>query len=220
MRIFKPLIQNYLIILIAIVFVLTGCASTSVTSIPKKKIDYPLSALMVVCIQSKEKVGGFNEGNYNKYIKNSFCSVNNLKMREQLEESMKRYLCPKGDYPRIVTSYELFKPNEEYTYDEFMNEFNKTGCQGILLINTTDYWLTTDYVTSHYDQVSVTRTSNKPNSANFTYLYDLTQSQDYIWIGKFDVEGIYAGYETVNNHLARKIASKLRKEKYIVSNPL
>lgn len=76
-------------------------------------------------------------------------------------------------------------------------------------------WHTSSYVTTHYKHSTITRETYEPNSTYYTYLYDVKNLDEYVWIGKVNVHGIYAGYDTLNNYFARMISGKLRQEKYI-----
>ncbi len=193
---------------------LYSCASTSVTSVPVKKLNTTLSSILVICIQEPGSIGRFNEENYNRYIRKEFNHIDNREATENLEVLLKRTMMTNG-FPRIVGANEVFESNLDYSYQSFKDIMNKSGCQSVLLINTTDLWQSAKITTSHQNNISITEYAGEQNSNNFVYLYDLINSTEYIWLGKIDVRGFYSGYKTLNNHLARKISRILIKEGYV-----
>jgi len=206
-------ITTRLLILLFIAILFTSCATSYITSVVKSQPEHPYSSIMLVCI-SGNSFKGFTEENFNRYVQNNFNNVRHLKFRKQLEKALDRNLAPNG-FPRIIKSSDVFKADETYTYEEFMAKVKRSGCEALLMINLKNYWYTTDYVTTHYQHSSVTREDDEPNSSYDTYLYDVGDLENYKWIGQITVEGIYAGYDTLNNYLARRVANKLRKEKMI-----
>ncbi len=193
---------------------LTSCASTYVTTLKKADLPRPFSSVMVVCIENETNVKEFNEDSFNEFIRGDFNSFENMTYRKQLERSLKRNIAKLG-FPNVNTTSELFEDDEDYSYEAFMEKISKTSCQAILLINLNDYWTTTDYVTNHYENVSVTRESTEPNYRFYCNLFNIEGLGRYIWTGDIVAEGIFAGYDTLNNHMSRRLSAKLRKDKMI-----
>ncbi len=193
---------------------LHSCASINITSVPKSHPERPFSRIAIVCIETSNDMKLLDASYFDANVRGNFNDVDNLKFRAQLERTVARNLGTNG-YPQIIKSSEIFKVDEDYSFEQFYSEIEKTGAEAVLFINLRDYWMSTKYVTSHYENMSVTRDESEPNSSYYAYLYPVNDFQKYIWVGKINVSGIWAGYDTLNNYLARGIARMLSKEKYI-----
>ncbi|MBS2211582.1 hypothetical protein KEM09_09225 [Carboxylicivirga mesophila] len=202
-----------LVILYLLAVLLTSCASSSITSIVKSPAQRPYSSMMLV-FTTGNNFKGFTEGNYNNNVRSNFNDISYLKFRKQLEKSLERNISP-GGFPRIIKSTEAFLPDEDYTYEQFKNQLKRSGCEAILVVNLGDYWTSSKYVTTYYENSSVTNEREEPNSSYNVYLYDVNDLDNYKWISEIVVNGIYAGYDTLNNYLSRRVAKRLRKDHFI-----
>ncbi|WP_066632151.1 hypothetical protein [Labilibacter marinus] len=198
------------------ILLLTSCASTSVQTLKKETLDKPYSSVLVLCIESDENVKQFDKANYIKYIQGEFNSFEESKYRDQLEKTIKRNLVSDNGFPNVITSGAMFKMDELYSYEEFQDRIKNSGCQSILLVNLKDYWTETKYVTDNYESgTSYTRERNEPNFNFYSYLFDAQKGGNYLWTANIVAEGIYAGYDTLNNHMARRLSNKLKKDKMV-----
>lgn len=185
-----------------------------ITSVPKSQPERPFSRVMLVCIETSNDMSQLDAPYFDQNIRKKFNDIDNLKFRTQLERTVDRNLSRNG-FPEVIKSSEIFKVDEDYSFEQFYSEVKKTGAEAVLFINLRDYWMSDKYVTSHYENTSVTRNESEPNSSYYAYLYSFEDLQQYAWVGKINVSGIWAGYDTLNNYLARGIARMLSKEKYI-----
>jgi hypothetical protein len=209
---FKTLPQR-LVILFFLAVLLTSCASSSITSVVKSQGERPYSSIFVV-FTTGNNFKGLTEDNYNTHVRHNFNDISYLKFRKQLEKSLERNMS-NGYFPRIIKSSEVFLPDEEYTYEQFQDKVKRSGCEAILLVNLDDYWTTSDYVTTYYENTAVTKEREEPNSSYNVYLYDVNDLEEYKWISEIVVEGVYAGYDTLNNYFSRRVANRLRKDNFI-----
>lgn len=193
---------------------LHSCASMDITSVPKSQPERPFSRVMIVCIETSDEMSQLDAPYFDENIRKKFNDIASLKFRTQLERTVDRNLGRNG-FPEIIKSSEVFKVDEDYSFEQFYSEVKKTGAEAVLFINLRNYWMSDKYVTSHYENTSVTTNESEPNSSYYAYLYSFEDLQKYAWVGKINVSGIWAGYDTLNNYLARGIARMLRKEKYI-----
>ncbi|WP_439181591.1 hypothetical protein [Carboxylicivirga taeanensis] len=209
---FKTL-PSKLVILYLLATLLTSCASSSIISVVKSPAEHPYSSMMVVFVTG-DSFKGFTEENYNNNVRGNFNNISYLKFREQLEKSLERNIGA-GGFPRIVKSSEAFLPDEDYTYSQFLNKVKSSGSEAILVINLDGYWTSSKYVTTYYENSAVTDEREEPNSSYNVYLYDVNELAEYQWISEIVVNGIYAGYDTLNNYFSRRVAKRLRKDNFI-----
>ncbi len=209
---FTTLPQRF-VILYLLATLLTSCASSSITSIVKSPTVRPYSSMMLV-FTTGDTFKGLTEDNYNNYVRGNFNDISYLKFRKQLEKSLVRNMS-EGGFPRIIKSSEAFLPDEDYTYEQFQNKVSGSGCEVILVINLNSYWTSSKYVTSYYENSAVTDEREEPNSSYNVYLYDANDLEEYKWISEIVVNGIYAGYDTLNNYFSRRVANRLRKDNFI-----
>jgi len=200
--------------IIGALIILTSCATSSITSVSKLQTERPFSGIMVVCIQTEDEFRAFNAESYSTYVYRQFNSFDDMKVREHLEKSLAYYMAPEG-FPRVLKASDAFNVDEDYSYEQFLAKVKRSGVEALLVVNMSNYWYTSSYVSTHYEHSTVTRETSEPNSTYYAYLYDVKNLDEYVWIGKVNVHGIYAGYDTLNNYFARKISGQLRHEKYI-----
>lgn len=197
-----------------IALLLNACASMDITSVPKNPSQHPFSKIMVVCVETSDDLKQLNSEIFDSHIRGQFNDIENLKFRNQLERTLQRNLGRYG-LPKVIKSSEIFNVDQDYTYEQFCDEIGKTGAEAVLLINTRNYWFSSRYVTTHYNHSSVTNEETEPNSTYYAYLYPASDLENYLWIGRINVSGIWAGYDTLNNYLARGVTRMMRKENYI-----
>ncbi|TPE45276.1 hypothetical protein [Pontibacter mangrovi] len=155
---------------------------------------------------------------YEQHIRGKFNNLENHRHRRQMERTLARNIAPPATQARLVKSSDVFEINTDVSYSEFLQKIRATGVDGILLVKQSAYWLTTNSYTSVHDEyVSTTTADTEPNATYHTYLIDLG-SLEPVWYANSTVSGIFAGFDTLNNHLARSIFRKLRKDKYIFAD--
>jgi len=201
----------YMFILIA----LSSCATTNISQINKHPPEIKHSRIMTLCIISSDNLTAFDEDFYDRNVRYSFNNFEDLKYRVQLEKTIRRNIENENGFPNVIKSSEVFQATEDYTYEEFMQKFNESGCQALLLVNLKDRWNTTKYVTTYYENSSITREDSEPNHLYYCYLIDQKDLSRTNWVAIVEVQGVFAGFDTLNNHLARKISRNLHKNNYI-----
>mgnify|MGYP006284692941 CR=1 FL=1 len=193
------------------VLLLAGCATTSMTPVVK---DKPASAyrnvLTLILEDSETEFRNFDAATYNRFVKDHFNRLANIEYRRQLERALQRNLSVKNT--RVLTSSELFEVNEEVSYKAFSAVMEEQGVEAILLIDLHDYWHSES---NYYDADSgIVWEDVEPNAAYLCYLIDLASGRPQ-WLAKSTVRGIWAGYDTLNNHLARRLTRELREKGYV-----
>jgi hypothetical protein len=203
-----------IVIVVLTIICLFSCATTNTTTVNIIKPESPYSRIMVVTVTRADDLYTFNEEYYNKNIRKKFNNVHDLEYRNHLEKAVLRTIQGESDFPVVVKSVDVYTPIVDYTYEEFMQKFKETGCQAILFVNLSNYWTTENYITTQGEYLSYTSTNSQPNHTYLCYLLDQDDLQRNTWVGKISVFGTFAGYDTLNNHLARRLASRLRKSNY------
>lgn len=192
------------IILLLAVLLLAGCSTSSISTVPKTVPNRPYARILTVFVDSDMDFYRLDAETYENYLAKCFNDLDHLQYRQQLERTFERNLTAAGT--SIVRSSDVFEVNTEFSYDAFMNKVKETGAEAILLINLRNYW----YSYSNNDD----RDNSEPNASFNCYLVDL-KTLEPVWLARSVVNGIIAGYDTINNNLARRVAAKLQKERYI-----
>ncbi|MDD4385724.1 MAG: hypothetical protein PHD06_11175 [Bacteroidales bacterium] len=204
------------LLIILIVIGLSSCATTSIVDVKRSKPDIPYTHIMVLTVTLSEELVTFDEAFYNQNIRRKFNNLDDLKFREHLEKSLKRNLKVEDDFPIIVSSSEVFTPIEDYSFDQFLAKYKELGCQALLLVNRSNYWTSERYVTNYYGDVASTSVEEEPNFTYLCYLLDEEHLGRNVWVGKITAYGsTLAGYDTLNNHMARRLSRVLRRNKYL-----
>lgn len=191
-------------LLLLALFLLAGCSTASISTVPKTVPDRPYARILTVFVDSDMDFYRLDAETYETYLKKRFNDLDHLEYRQQLERTFGRNLTATGT--GIVRSSEVFEVNTEVSYDAFMNKVKETGAEAILLVNLRNYWYSYDNDNDLDD--------SEPNASFNCYLVDL-KTLEPVWLARSVVNGIIAGYDTLNNNLARRVAAKLRKERYI-----
>ncbi|WP_266203290.1 hypothetical protein [Pontibacter kalidii] len=195
---------------------LSGCAVTSTSTAKVKKPQKQYVGLMTLVVSATAEISQLDSITYEQHIRGKFNNLENEKYRRHLEKTLVRNLDHPSAQTRLVKSSEVFDLNTDIGYSEFLQKVRATGVDGILFVKQGNYWYSTNYSTVHFEHVSSTTASSQPSTSYHTYLIDVNSMQP-VWYANSLVEGISAGYDTLNNHLARSIFRKLRKDKYILA---
>ncbi|AKD02573.1 hypothetical protein POKO110462_08640 [Pontibacter korlensis] len=202
--------------LLLCVLILSGCASTSTSTAKVTKPEKYYVGFMPLVVYTNSEFSQLDSATYEEHIRGKFNNLERSMYRNQLEKTLVRNFNRENAQTRLVKSSDLFEINTDIGYREFLQKVQATGVDGILLINQSGYWHTTDYTTVHYDNVSSTTANPQPNAAYHAYLIDVHTLKP-VWYANSVVTGVYAGFDTLNNHLARALFRKLRKDKYILA---
>lgn len=191
-------------------FLLTGCAVSSISTVSNEKAVNPYNQVLTLYTDAEFNFYELDSITYEQHFRRKINNLSDYDYRKQLEKTLYRNL--NSNQTRIVKSSEIFKVNEDLSYGEFKDKIQRAEVDAILIINMKNYWYTTSMKTDIFGQQSL---SEDPNAAFLSYLYDI-QANKTVWMAKSVVSGmIYAGYETLNNTMARRVARKLSKGKYI-----
>ena len=188
---------------------LVSCASSSISiqNLDSSKSHY--NKILTCIIDKPLTVQAFDSAFYDGSVKERFNNLGNIQVRNQMERTLKRNL--EISSTKIIPSSDLFVVNELTSYNDFKQRIEKAGVEAILLISEESSWSTPNYTkvgnSIQYD--------GQPNTAFHCYLIDAKTGQ-VTWLGRCVVRGIFAGYDTLNNTLARRIANKLRESGYIL----
>ncbi|RAU83911.1 hypothetical protein [Pontibacter arcticus] len=208
--------KTILPVLLSVLLLFSGCATTSTSTAKVRKTDKYYNGLMTLVVNTQIDFKGLDSLTYEEHIRGKFNNLENLTYRKQLEKTLARNFDRPGAQTRLVKSSDVFDLNTDLSYSQFLEKVRRTGVDGILFVKQSNYWYTTDYTTIHQTNVSNTFADSEPNAAFHTYLVD-TNTLQPVWYADSQVYGISAGYDTLNNHLARSLFSKLRKDKYIMA---
>lgn len=195
---------------------LSGCAVTSTSTAKVKKPQKHYIGLMTLIVNSDADISQLDSATYEQHIRGKFNNLENDKYRRHLEKTLVRNLEHPSVQTRLVKSADVFDLNTDISYSEFLQKVRATGVDGILFVKQGNYWYNTSYTTVHFEYTSSTTASSQPSTSYHTYLIDIDTLQP-VWYANSLVEGISAGFDTLNNHLARSIFRKLRKDKYILA---
>lgn len=183
---------------------LFSCATSSITTQNLDNSQRHYAKILTCVIDKPLVIHEFDSAFYETSVKENFNDLGNIQVRNQLEKTLKRNL--ESISTEIVRSSDLFSVNEITGYSRFKEKIEKAGVEAILLINEESSWDTPSYQkVGHSIQYN-----GQPNTAFHCYLIDV-ESGRVVWLGRCVVNGVYAGYDTLNNTLARKVAKKLRE---------
>ncbi len=204
------------ILLVFFVLGLCSCASTHFSSFTNEKPEEPFSTIFLVFIESDNNIKEINEETYNQFIKNSFVSFESKTYREHVEKTVKRNVTPYM-FPKVTGASEVFDTEEEYSYEDFVTKVMESECQSVLLINIADHWRTSSTSVTHINKdFAFTHNNTEPNFKYYCNLFDAKGLGKCMWTSKIVVKGEdIAGYDTLNNHMARRLSKQLKKDKMI-----
>lgn len=185
------------IILASMMLILSACSVGSISTVPREKPERPYARILTIFIDGGGNILRLDEATYESNIRLVFNNLDKLRYREQLEKTFARNITTTGT--TIVQSSNIFEVNEDMNYQGFLQQVEKTNAQAILLVNLTAYWHEFD------------GNDEEPNASFNCYLIDL-DTKEPVWLAQSTISGIFAGFETLNNKLARKIGNKLRNE--------
>ncbi|MGS2738850.1 hypothetical protein [Sinomicrobium sp. M5D2P17] len=191
---------------------LGSCASGNISSYTIKEPVRIYDKIAVVWTSSKNDITGLDSITYNETFRRNFNNLDGAKYRKQLEKTFTRNMFP----TQVITAGELFDINRDYGYDEFIDKIEAWEAPAILVIKQAS-WQQKQHIDGLDGDIS---TRYEPDAKFHVYLIDAA-SKENIWMATSGVSGdFYAGYETINNNLARKVVRKLRKEGYIANKDL
>ena len=84
----------------------------------------------------------------------------------------------------------------------------------VLVVNLTGYWQSSN--TSFYNGRPYQNI--EPNAAYNCYLIDV-ETLKPCWMARTVVNGIWAGFDTLNNRMSQRVTNKLRQERFIYQIP-
>jgi hypothetical protein len=188
--------------------VLYSCATSSLHSDAKKEPAQPYRNVLTLYVEEPLTLHQFDSAFFTDNVRNKFNNLGTLPLRRQLEKTLKRNLS--NTSTRVISSSELFGVNDEVNYSIFKQKIESANVDAILLINEDQYWETVSY-----NRVGNTlETESQPNSAFHCYFADAATGE-VLWLARCTVRGIFAGYDTLNNMLARRVSRILKNEGYI-----
>jgi hypothetical protein len=208
--------KTILPVLLICIMSLSGCAVTSTSTV---KVDQPEKyyiGLLSLIVDSQADISELDSVTYEEQIRGKFNNLENHRYRKQLEKTLLRNFERPNAQTRLVKSSDIFDINTDITYSQFLAKLRETGVDGILFVKQSNYWYSTNYTTVLHNNVATTTSSDQPNAAFHAYLID-THTLKPVWYADSKVYGVSAGYDTLNNHLARILFNKLRKDKYILA---
>jgi hypothetical protein len=188
---------------------LFSCATSSISTKNLYNSKRSYGKILTCIVDQPLTLHVFDSAFYDASVKAHFNNLGNLQVRNQMERTLKRNLESVSN--EIVKSSDLFVVNEMTNYKEFKDRIEKAGVKAILLINEEYSWDTPGY-TKVGQSIEY---SGEPNTAFHCYLID-AETGELIWLARCVVRGVYAGYDTLNNTLARRIATKLKDCGYIL----
>jgi hypothetical protein len=188
---------------------LSGCSIASIKSFKKQGRQQPYSRILVLLTDSDIHLTSLDSATYEAHIRNHFNSLDNARYTAQLERTLVRNLESKGTI--IIKASDMFPVNDDISYDTFIQQLNRSNIQGVLLVSLRDYWQSGAMLVQ---SGQITTVSQEPNASFNCYLVDRVSNQP-VWMSHVVVNGIYAGYDTLNNHMARRVSSALIRGKYI-----
>ncbi len=206
----------FLPVLFTALFILSGCATTSTSTAKVTKPEKHYIGLMTLVVNSQADISLLDSATYENYIRGRFNNLENSTYRKQLEKTLARNFVRPNAQIWLVKSSDIFDLNTDISYRQFMKKVQETGVDGILFVKQSNYWHTTNYTTVYDDNIATTTANTQPNAAYHTYLIDANTLMP-VWYADSKVYGAFAGFDTLNNHLARSLFSKLRRDKYIMA---
>lgn len=198
------IISTYLVLL-----TLSSCATSSIHTEALKEVSKPYQRLLTLYIEKPLTLQHFDSTFYTDAVEDNFNDLRTLPVRAQMEKTLMRNL----SYPQtqVISSSKIFGLNTAVDYALFRSKLDSTGADAILLINEDQYW-----ETHRYNRIGSSWTADsQPNSAFHFYLIE-ARSGEILWLGRCTVQGINAGYDVLNNMLARKVTRELKSKKYIL----
>jgi len=208
--------KSFLPVLFVALFLLSGCATTSTSTAKVVKPEKYYIGLLTLVVDSQVDITKLDSATYEEHIRGKFNNLENSTYRKQLEKTLQRNFERPNAQTRLVKSSDIFDLNTDVSYSQFMEKVQEIGVDGILFVKKSNYWHSTNYTTVYDNNIATTTADTQPNAAYHTYLID-TNSLLPVWYADSKVYGVYAGFDTLNNHLARSIFNKLRKDKYILA---
>ncbi|WP_194775489.1 hypothetical protein [Pararhodonellum marinum] len=158
---------------------------------------------LVVFVESQDDFRRWDFDNYEHVIMNQFNHLENIRFRGQLFRSLKRNLAPAV----VLDTDELFPVHNEVSYMEFKDAIEQSGVDAILFVHLKTYY-----------EVFLGSTS-EPRAVVNSFLIE-TKNYENVWVSNAFLRGeLYAGYDVLNNHYARKISKALRQEGLLLPNP-
>lgn len=189
-------------------FVFYSCATSHFHAETKVNLSQPVRSVFTLYIEEPLDLHVFDSSFFAETVNGRFNDLRTLPVRAQMEKTLKRNLSHPST--RVVASSELFGVNENFRYGEFRRRLDSAGVDAILLVNEEAYWETQSYSRVGYRR----HVDTQPNSAFHCYLIDASTGK-ILWLGRCSVQGVFAGYENLNNLLARKVTRMLKDNGYL-----
>ncbi|MGS2762689.1 hypothetical protein [Sinomicrobium sp. M5D2P9] len=189
-----------------------GCASGNISSYTVQEPARIYNQVAVVWTSSKNEIAGLDSVTYNETFRRNFNNLDGARYRKQLEKTFTRNMF----LTQVIPAGDLFDINKDYGYEEFIHKIKASKAEAILVIKQAS-WQQKQHIDGVDGDIS---TRYEPDARFHVYLIDAA-SKENVWMATSGVSGdFYAGYETINNNLARKVVRKLRKAGYIANEDL
>lgn len=207
----KSLFRPYIPV-IFLSLLLNSCAVSNITTVNKTEIQRPYSRIAIIYTNANRQFYRLDSTTYNNFLKRRFNALSSIDFTRQLNNTFQKTLESNGT--TVAKSTDAFEVNTEVPYPQFLKAIQRTGAQALLIVNLRHYWHA-QRTTDSADYASVTVNSDtEPNADFLCYLVDL-KSMEPVWMAKSTVNGINAGYGTLNDYLASKVYNKLVEAHYI-----
>lgn len=185
-----------------------SCATSSMHSEAIKEVENPRRTILTLYIEDQLDIKKFDSVFYASNVRSHFNDLRTMPVRSQMERALKRNLSHPSN--RVISSSDVFKVNEEIDYSLFRQKLDRLDVDAILLVNEDQYWETRNYSRTG----SSWNKDTQPNSAFHCYLVDI-HTGEILWLGRCEVQGVFAGYENLNNLFARRVTRQLKNNGYI-----
>jgi hypothetical protein len=199
--------MRYIFCLASIAFAASCTTSHTVVHVNKKTGSY-YGKIAVVYTNDGAELKSWDKDYFSLALKNKFNNLSDRRVRTQLEKALNRYLS--SDLTKTVALSPLFEYNEELDFERLEKTIDSLDADAILLVTENHYWETPTYTHTG----NITRYEGEPNAQFTAYLVD-ARTGEIKWVGESVIRGVFAGFDTLNNKLAKKIYKKLSDEGYI-----
>jgi hypothetical protein len=189
--------------------ILVSCASSSIHTGKTYPPAIPYHRIVTFFVGRQLNLNDFDSLFYEEYLLGQFNNLDDLPVRRQMQRTLKRNLG--SAYTEIIASSDLFDLNDKVPFDSFRTVLDRIDPDAVFIVNMENYRETPAYtkVGSTYQY------SGEPSAAYNSYLVDFHTGK-IAWMSHAVVRGIWAGYDVLNNTVARRISTNLRIARYIL----
>lgn len=199
--------MRYLYCLAIIAFAASCTTSHTVVHVNKKTGSY-YHKIAVVYTNDAAELRSWDADYFSRALKNKFNNLSDRRVRTHLEKALNRHLS--SDITETVSISPLFEYSKDLDFEKLENTIDSLGADAILVVTENNYWETPTYTQTE----NTARYEGEPNAQFTAYLID-TKTGEIKWVGESVINGVFAGFDTLNKKLARKIYKKLSDEGYI-----